>query len=270
MLSLGNAPRFAQFTDHGDGTGLLTLNPGPDDVGASSVTLFANDNGTPPVGSAQKIQVIVTRLPNQTPVANAGTNRTVRLGSLVTLDGTGSYDPDNGPAALSYAWTQTGGPAVMLSGANTAQPTFTPTVPGSYTFSLVVSDGQASSATAYVTITAMYNFTGFFQPVDNLPTLNSVKAGSAVPVKFSLSGNQGFDIFGNTPASQQIVCDTSAPVDTIETTVASGSSSLSYDAATDQYTYAWKTDRAWAGTCRQLTVQLKDGSAHLANFRFTK
>jgi streptogramin lyase len=32
-------------------------------------------------------------------------------------------------------------------------------------------------------------FSGFFQPVDNPPTLNSTKAGSAVPVKFSLNGN---------------------------------------------------------------------------------
>ncbi|HEY7628136.1 MAG TPA: ExeM/NucH family extracellular endonuclease, partial [Ilumatobacteraceae bacterium] len=40
-----------------------------------------------------------------------------------------------------------------------------------------------------------YDFSGFFQPVDNLPTTNTVKAGQAVPVKFSLNGNQGLDIF---------------------------------------------------------------------------
>ena len=26
------------------------------------------------------------------------------------------------------------------------------------------------------------------------------------------------------------------------------------DAATDQYNYVWKTDKAWAGTCRQLDL----------------
>jgi Tol biopolymer transport system component len=31
-----------------------------------------------------------------------------------------------------------------------------------------------------------YQFAGFFAPVDNLPTINSAKAGSAIPVKFSL------------------------------------------------------------------------------------
>ncbi|MGE5603197.1 MAG: lamin tail domain-containing protein, partial [Nitrososphaerales archaeon] len=37
------------------------------------------------------------------------------------------------------------------------------------------------------------NFTGFFQPVDNLPTLNTVKAGSAIPVKFGLGGVKGLN-----------------------------------------------------------------------------
>ena len=40
----------------------------------------------------------------------------------------------------------------------------------------------------------MYSFNGFFQPVDNL-LLNVAKAGSAIPVKFSLGGNVGLGIF---------------------------------------------------------------------------
>lgn len=49
-----------------------------------------------------------------------------------------------------------------------------------------------------------------------------------------------------------------------------GASSLSYDATTDQYKYVWKTNKAWAQSCRQLIVKLSDGSSHVANFRFTK
>jgi hypothetical protein len=33
-------------------------------------------------------------------------------------------------------------------------------------------------------------------------------------------------------------------------TATAGDSGLSYDAATDQYTYVWKTDKTWSGTCR--------------------
>jgi len=115
----------------------------------------------------------------------------------------------------------------------------------------------------------VYSFTGFFSPVNNLPTLNAARAGSAVPVKFSLNGDQGLDIFATGyPRSQRMDCDTSAPLDTVEETVTAGSSSLSYDAVADQYVYVWKTDKAWAGTCRQLMVRLNDLTEHVANFKF--
>ncbi len=114
-----------------------------------------------------------------------------------------------------------------------------------------------------------YNFTGFFQPIDNAPVLNSAKGGSSIPVKFSLGGNQGLDIFlSGYPISRQIACDSSAPLDDIEQTVTAGGSNLSYDATSDQYSYVWKTNKAWAGTCRQFVVILKDGSIHTANFKF--
>ena len=34
------------------------------------------------------------------------------------------------------------------------------------------------------------------------------------------------------------------------------------------YKYAWKTDRGWAGTCRELRVLLVDETLHTAKFRF--
>ena len=114
----------------------------------------------------------------------------------------------------------------------------------------------------------LYNFTGFFQPVDNLPVLNSVKAGQAIPVKFSLGGDQGLNIFeASYPKSQQIPCDSTAAVDGIEQTVTAGSSSLSYDTSTGMYTYVWKTEKAWANNCRQLVIKLNDGTFHRANFK---
>jgi len=55
-------------------------------------------------------------------------------------------------------------------------------------------------------------------------------------------------------------------LDDIEQTVTAGSSSLSYGGG--QYNYVWKTDKSWAGTCRQLVVKLIDGTIHYANFKF--
>ena len=112
-------------------------------------------------------------------------------------------------------------------------------------------------------------FSGFLAPVDPLPVVNAVKAGRAVPVKFSLDGDRGLNIFASgSPTSQQVTCDAQSPVSDVEQTMTAGGSSLSYDAASDTYTYVWKTSAAWAGTCRRLEVRLIDGSSHIASFKF--
>lgn len=115
-----------------------------------------------------------------------------------------------------------------------------------------------------------YNFTGFFHPIDNAPTTNSVKAGQAVPIKFSLGGNQGLEIFlAGYPRFEFGVCEPSN-TDPVEETLPSSNSGLSYDPAIDQYTYVWKTEKGWANKCGTLTLVLDDGSIHKILFNFTK
>jgi hypothetical protein len=123
----------------------------------------------------------------------------------------------------------------------------------------------------YTVRTAVYQFSGFKPPVDNRPTVNQVRAGAAVPVKFSLGGDHGFDIFANGfPRSQQVACGSSADVDGIEQTVSAGQSSLRYDPGSGTYTYIWKTDERWRNTCRQLVLTFTDGSTARADFTFTR
>ncbi len=129
----------------------------------------------------------------------------------------------------------------------------------------------ATSTSASYTVTRTYTFSGFFQPVDNTPTFNQVSAGRGIPVRFSLNGNQGLNILApGYPVSKTVSCSASAPTDIVEQTVTTGSSGLTYDPSIDTYTYVWKTDKAWAGTCRQLIVRLSDGTDHSALFKFTK
>jgi hypothetical protein len=114
----------------------------------------------------------------------------------------------------------------------------------------------------------VFDWAGFFPPVDNPPATNVVQAGRSIPVKFSLGGDQGLDIFAaGYPRSETLPADPDAPLDPIETDSA-GASGLSYDATSDQYTYVWKTEKAWSGQTRQLVLKLTDGSEHTANFQF--
>lgn len=142
---------------------------------------------------------------------------------------------------------------------------------GSHSISISAKDAANNEATAIAEYAVVYNFSGFFSPVDNLPIWNSVKAGSSIPVKFSLDGYYGLDIFETGyPLSSKISCDLGAPMDIIEETVPAESRSLSYDPITKKYIYVLKTDKAWAGKCRQLSVKLNDGTDHIANFKFLK
>jgi len=87
-------------------------------------------------------------------VSNAGVAQSVKTAALVTLDGSGSSDPDG--HALSFAWTlvsKPDGSTASLTGTTSVAPTFTPDMSGTYVASLVVSDGQTNSAPATVTIT---------------------------------------------------------------------------------------------------------------------
>ena len=92
---------------------------------------------------------------NHAPVANAGEDQTnVTIGATVTLDGSGSTDPDGD--TLTYQWTMTVKPAgstAVLSDAADKHPTFTADRAGTYTLSLVVNDGQLDSAEDSVHIT---------------------------------------------------------------------------------------------------------------------
>lgn len=91
----------------------------------------------------------------QAPIANAGPDQTVAKNTLVSLDGSGSTNPNSGSGSgMTYAWRQTEGDVVGLSSLNGAKPSFTPTVAGSYTFELTVtSSGLSSTDLITVTVT---------------------------------------------------------------------------------------------------------------------
>ncbi len=119
------------------------------------------------------------------------------------------------------------------------------------------------------TAPAPFSFTGFFSPIGAAGTLNVAKAGSAIPIKFSLGGNRGLNIFAaGSPSTQAVSCSGGGSVSAAVVVNTPGKSELSYDAKSGQYTYVMKTEKGWANTCRTLTVTLTDGTSHKASFKF--
>lgn len=102
------------------------------------------------------VLVTTLELPENTrPVADAGPDRSVNVGSAVDLDGRGSFDADGD--VLTYRWsvlTQPPGASAPLMNATTPTPRFTPSVEGAYRIELVVSDGTEDSEPDELTVLA--------------------------------------------------------------------------------------------------------------------
>jgi hypothetical protein len=121
--------------------------------GTYTLQLIVNDGV---VDSApDQVTLIVSDTANAVPVANAGPDQTVTLGTTVQLNGSGSLDA-NGDA-LTYAWRLTlkpTGSVAALNSLTSTTPTFRADVVGTYIAQLIVSDGFSSSMPDTVTITA--------------------------------------------------------------------------------------------------------------------
>jgi len=211
----------------------------------------------------------VTRLTiNDPPTVSAGGPYSVVEGSSVLVTALGS-DFEGG--ALTYAWDLDNNSSFETPGQSVSFSAPVNSAPATRTIRVQATDPGGLSAVASTTVNILYLFSGFFAPVDNPPVLNSVNSGRLIPIKFSLGGDRGLNIFApGYPKSEKIACTTSAPLDDIEETLTGGSSGLQYDPATGQYTYVWKTEKGWANTCRKLILKLNDGTEHIALFKFTK
>ena len=141
---------------------------------------------------------------------------------------------------------------------------------GSRTTRVSATDNVGNEGSAACGYSVVYAWKGFFQPIDT-NAVNKAKAGSTIPVKFSLTGNQGLDILvGGAPAIGTATCSLGVMQDAVEEYATDAVSGLKYDATADQYVYNWKTSTKMVGTCQQLIVKLKDGTTHRATFTFTK
>ena len=106
---------------------------------------------------SDEVTIALTSAGNIPPLAAAGPDAEVTLGSIVTLDGGASSDPDGADSTLTYRWTvgRTPGEAAELTDADSSVATFTAAAAGEYVFGLVVNDGLSDSIQDVVTITVL-------------------------------------------------------------------------------------------------------------------
>jgi uncharacterized protein len=207
--------------------------------------------------------IVGLNLLNLPPTVEAGGPYSVYEGSTVVLTAYGT-DPENQP--LTFAWDLDNDGSFETPGQVVTFDASTLTAPGTYIVRVQAVDIGGETAVAESTVSVLFNWNGFFKPIANLPVVNVVNPGSAIPIKFNLTGDHGLDVISaGYPVAQQVACDTGAPMgDPVQVVIIAAS----YDPLVDQYIFVWKTDTTWKGTCQQLQVQLIDDTIHVAVFRF--
>jgi hypothetical protein len=145
----------------------------PDVDGLYELRLIVTDGD---LFSEDTVQIIAVP-PNVPPNANAGADSTIYLGGTITLDGSASNDPDQGPQPLSYLWSFIAVPTGSqlthghISGVNTVFPSFTPDVAGTYVLQLMVFDGRETGYDNVAVTVLVDHIAPTLAPVANLTTL---------------------------------------------------------------------------------------------------
>jgi hypothetical protein len=156
----------------------------PSVTGTYTVELTVTDPGG--LSDTDTVDVVVTD-GNQPPVADAGPDQSVAVSDSVTLDGSGSSDPDGD--TLTFAWAFTNDPsggADTITDANMETASFSPTVAGTYTVELTVTDpgGLSDSDTVDIVVGS-----GNTPPTANAGSDQTVAVGTQVTVDASASSD---------------------------------------------------------------------------------
>jgi hypothetical protein len=228
-------------------------------TGTKVLTDAVGNTVTAPAISGNKIDMKVPGITLTTPAANAA----YTLNQVVNAD-YNCYDYGSGLASC-------------LGTVNNGSPINTSTI-GTHSFKVDAEDNVANPNSVSRNYSVAAAFHGFLQPIDgNL--VNAGKFGRVYPVKWQLRDASGALLSDEvaqslvssmTVTQRAVICDTSVPLDALETEAgAAGSTTVRYDAASDQFIFNYKAPSS--GSCYTLNVNKADGvNTKSILFKFTK
>jgi Tol biopolymer transport system component len=275
---------FAHRVESDDDPPSVTCSKPDDAWHAANVTVAcsASDTGSGLADAADASFTLTTSVGPDSETADAATDtREVCdvAGNCAVAGPVGPYRIDRRPPAISITTPADGAAiargadvspvyACIDGGSGTATcdgpagPLDTTTV-GFHELTVTAADAAGNRASQSSGYWVRYDWGGFLTP-----PLELANAGRAIPIEFSLGGRFGAGVVAaGFPRSAATGCGSSETPTGGDVAQLLGAG-LRYDPATGRYASVWKTDKAWAGTCRAFVVRLDDGSTHALTVRF--
>jgi hypothetical protein len=265
LVNLSNAGS-ATITD-GEGLGTINNDDTAPSLSINDVTQAEGDSGT------TNFTFTVTR------TGATELNATVDFGTAAGLSNPATAGALCGPG-VDY---ETQSASLTFQPADTTQPITIKvcgdmTIEPQETFRAILSNpANASIGTGTGTGTINnddhYTFTGFFEPVENLPVLNGVNAGRAIPLKWELRDPAGALVLDLGTVEgityKQIQCG-SEYVEPMELAAADDSGFSELRLTATGYHFNWRTEKGFANKCYEIRIALDDDTGHSAKFKFRK
>lgn len=224
-------------------------------LGATTVTWTATDASGNVANATQTVTVVDTTPPVVTTPPDLVVTVTGAL-TAVNLEAGGAASATDAVGVVS-------GPTPDNSG---------PFTPGVHVVTWTAADGAGNEGSATQSVSVLYDFVGFLTPVDNLPLVNTTKAGRGIPIKWQLrDGNAGFiGDLGAVAATQfvEVSCNAENLAENPVEAGTTGQSGTRFDEAEQKFIHVWDTSRTLGGRCADFLLGLNDGSQHRARFAF--
>jgi hypothetical protein len=142
---------------------------------------------------------------------------------------------------------------------------------GAKTVACAASDVAGNTTTASAAYNVIFNFVGFFAPVDNPPEINTAVAGRTIPLRWRLTDANGkpvTNLTGVTVTAVNLSCGAATTPDRVKETSAGALGLLNH--GNGIYQFNWATPKGYANSCKTLKLDLGEGPGmeRSALFRF--
>jgi len=168
--------------------------------------------------------------------------------------------------AAGYGCLDGGSGVSSCQGSAAAGSALDTSTPGEHSFTVTAADAVGNQASQTVTYWVRYRWLGWQPPIAGRGR-GADEAGRTIPLRFAVDGASGAELVAGVQVAA-VPCAGSAAVATGDPGLEPADATTNDTGQDGHEMVLWRTSRGYAASCRQLLLELTDGSVHRLTFEF--